>query len=685
MITTDNVPSPTAVRADDAPDQAPDGRTIALCLSGGGLRATLFHFGVIKALRTHADSGGRTALSSVREIYSVSGGSINAAHLVRNWADYNGSDFVKQQDQLIAFAHRNIRDRIVRRWLLVRWFGKLMTVAPKPAWIARRLRGRDASRGYWLQREYRKLLGAESIADCYAKAGGDPPPHVHILSTSFTSGDLCSFSETKFEVEPNPLVRRAAAGGSALAAGPNAPTQGPRRAHGGHVPLAFAVAASSAFPPLFPPVRVTSTMLRHPPDEFFNDGILLSDGGVFDNLGYEKFALNHARAAVKVDTLVASNAGGSFRTSSEETYSDIISRNIRASDILMRRVGVTTNLAAAGLVGSQAGLTYFDLQIGDSDADPILQPATQESLRLVRTDLDTFGDDLARMLIDHGYRVTARALRGTGWTPVGNADWCVTKGADEHFAGVAEKAARRSLMKPLLFGIGDWKGVLAIWAVIAIVAGAIVSLGWNAYANNQAQAALADEKRKADEAERKANSAELAAQKDEANRTSNELEAVRRAVAAGNIPAARRLLAVAVVQSEKLAASTSVVTRPTPISLNQRQVDQVIDEKPSFIIAPAGEQRDQRVFIQFAGILTRAQITALNQGLKGAGWRVQGGSGERTPKASGLNQVRYAEGNEAAAQDLADALNRSGIVPGKTIKPQRLDIVGPNLEAWISR
>jgi len=37
-------------------DQLPNA-DIALCLSGGGLRATLFHLGLIKALRTHGRNG----------------------------------------------------------------------------------------------------------------------------------------------------------------------------------------------------------------------------------------------------------------------------------------------------------------------------------------------------------------------------------------------------------------------------------------------------------------------------------------------------------------------------------------------------------------------------------------------------------------------------------------------------
>src|SRR5688572_23477263 len=65
--------------------------SLALCLSGGGLRATFFHLGMIKGLR-ETEIGGTSALSKVTEIYAVSGGSIFAAHLITNWDKYCGTD-----------------------------------------------------------------------------------------------------------------------------------------------------------------------------------------------------------------------------------------------------------------------------------------------------------------------------------------------------------------------------------------------------------------------------------------------------------------------------------------------------------------------------------------------------------------------------------------------------------------
>ena len=55
---------------------------IALCLSGGGFRATLYHLGVVRYLCLSGK------LKNVKIVSSVSGGSVLAAHLVLHWHKY---------------------------------------------------------------------------------------------------------------------------------------------------------------------------------------------------------------------------------------------------------------------------------------------------------------------------------------------------------------------------------------------------------------------------------------------------------------------------------------------------------------------------------------------------------------------------------------------------------------------
>ncbi len=161
----------------------PSGRVpdrIALCFSGGGLRATFFHLGVVRALRA------RGLLARVTQVYSVSGGSILGAHLVLNWEKYNGSDedYARMEQELRAFGARDLRGRVVRRWLLgctvpfLRIIGKFR-------------------RTELLEREYNRLYKRKSLSDL-GRTTKPQQPEIHILATSFTTGNLCSFSRKGF-------------------------------------------------------------------------------------------------------------------------------------------------------------------------------------------------------------------------------------------------------------------------------------------------------------------------------------------------------------------------------------------------------------------------------------------------------------------------------------------------------
>ncbi len=96
----------------------------------------------------------------------------------------------------------------------------------------------------------------------------------------------------------------------------------------------------------------------------------------------------------------------------------------------------------------------------------------------------------------------------------------------------------------------------------------------------------------------------------------------------------------------------------------------------------SGKPYPQPVYIQFAGLLERAQIVALNRNLKAAGWDVRGQSGERTARAAGLNEVRYAGNNRSAAQALAQTITETQLTKPLTIR--KLAVVKNNLEVWIS-
>jgi predicted acylesterase/phospholipase RssA len=324
---------------------------LALCLSGGGFRATFFHLGVIRLLAE------LDCLKRVTHVFSVSGGSIMAAHLGLNWAAYkdrNVTAFQDLSDALVEFARNDLRGRIVRRWLLTR--------------------DRAAS----LQREYNSIFKNARLSELPST------PSFHFLSTSMTTGRLCAFTRESFLV-----VRE----------------DGNVDAHPAESqPVAQAVAASSAFPPLFPPLRLELPDL---PKAQFPIAEYLTDGGVFDNLGIscvDRFVTDAVRAGFA--RIIVSDASALFDHAPETPFGSLVSRATRTTDILMQRVA---SLEADNWSKPEERLAM--IRITDVVAD--LPMATgwfrsqsqkaQRLLKSVRTDFDTFPVPLIRSLVEHGY------------------------------------------------------------------------------------------------------------------------------------------------------------------------------------------------------------------------------------------------------------------------------------------
>ena len=605
---------------------------IALCLSGGGLRATLFHLGVVKALRSHC-RGGQPALASVCEIYSVSGGSITAAHLVRNWQRFVGPDrdYEAAEKELLSFCGLNIRDRVIRRWLLTRWAGKRRTD--------------------WLQKVYESLLGKGPISQCYSEGSAATPPDIFILATSFRTGELCSFSKDGFDI-----VKRSAGGPEVITAA------------GGHLPLAYAVAASSAFPPLFPPLALTPYMLGNPDEEEFAGTHYLSDGGVYDNFGIDKFRLNAATRPANPGILLISQAGGSFKSGLEERYSGTFSRNIRASDIMMRRLGENIEAAAASI----EGVRPISVRIGDFVKGANLGVVTQRRLRLVRTDLDRFDPVLAGLLVDHGYRVGSKSLLAEGWAAPSEPKYLIGSEDPDRLDRLAGTSSKRRFLS-LAMDFRDWPTTPLLW-LIALLAMAVASTMVIKALNERAAEQRADEER---EIRVREQAAQIEGQADL-------LERIRAAYASGNRESVEQVLGLAIRNTERKAENPDLVPVRASEQISAQQARAIVTEQPQLAIPGTAGSHNQKVFIQFAGSLTRARITALNQALRSAGWRAQGASGERLPQAGRLNEIRYSGDNAEAARALAEAINAASVTSRPVRAVQFPGIPADVLEAWIS-
>jgi NTE family protein len=195
----------------------------------------------------------------------------------------------------------------------------------------------------------------------------------------------------------------------------------------GRVRVSDAVAASSAFPPGFSAFR-----LRLPKDIAFSRGdpwgeervvsakrgdqdhgpverpVLLTDGGVYDNLAVEP-------VWKKYKTLLVSDAGRPFE-SVPESRQAIITRLRRVTDISMEQVAAVRKrwLVADFEDKKRAGAIWTlntlleDFKLTDSCG---YGPDVRKLVHRVRTDFDAFTEGEIACLENHGYSLADAALR----------------------------------------------------------------------------------------------------------------------------------------------------------------------------------------------------------------------------------------------------------------------------------
>ncbi|MFO0941360.1 MAG: patatin-like phospholipase family protein [Pirellulales bacterium] len=353
-----------------------DRKSIALALSGGGFRATLYHLGVIRFLYETGE------LKSVTRICSVSGGSILGAHLVLNWERYNGTeeDFSAAAQEVVQFAMSNVRRRVVFRWFLS-W----LLIFP-------RFRPDQFSRINLLRREYAILYKNQTLHELRSSLSqGTVRPELHILATSMTTGDLCSFTSRGLELEDK--------------------SSGVEQSFAmQRIPIDFAVAASSAFPPVFPPVKLAGRDFAFLNNEFRDHA--LTDGGVYDNLGCRK--LVSLQTSSRNSHVIISDAGGSFDWSTEYEFTNLVKCTWRTTEILMKRIAEleSQQIQASSSFG-EAKVFWCNI----NDNFPLhsgfeLDETVQRLVRLIRTDLDRFSATEVHALVTQGFLFARKTCQG---------------------------------------------------------------------------------------------------------------------------------------------------------------------------------------------------------------------------------------------------------------------------------
>jgi NTE family protein len=235
-----SAPLPMTTSGGDA-DRLED--TLALCLSGGGYRAMLFHLGALWYLN---DAG---YLPELGRVSSVSGGSITAAVLALRWKhlQFEKGRAVNFAQAVVAPIRHLAGITIDATNMLT---GLLLPTISINDRVVKSLR--------------KHIFGAATLQDFV-----DVPRFV-INATNVQTGSLFRFSKPY------------------LADWRIGRILNPRTA------VAVAVAASAAFPPLLSPARLETKHERwtdletdvygRPP---FTTDIVLTDGGVYDNMGIE--------------------------------------------------------------------------------------------------------------------------------------------------------------------------------------------------------------------------------------------------------------------------------------------------------------------------------------------------------------------------------------------------------------
>jgi NTE family protein len=342
---------------------------IALCLSGGGYRAMLFHLGTLWRLNQLG------LLRKIARISSVSGGSITAAVLGLAWKKlkFDNNDVSADLEELVIKPVRQLGNHTIDRGAIIGGIiFPLQSIGEKVA---------GAYRDH--------LFGDATLQDLPADAEG---PRFVLNATNVQTKVLWRFSRPFMGDHRVGLV--------------NNPT----------TKLAVAVGASSAFPPFLSPAELELKVSDFDPstagvtlkDEAYRTKVVLTDGGVYDNLGLET-------AWKRYDTIFVSDGGGAVEDDPdpERDWARHAYRILNLLDNQVRSLRKRQVIDSYKLGARKGAYWGIRTNIADYGLPNAMNCPFERTLALanVATRLKAIDSTLQERIINWGYAVCDAALR----------------------------------------------------------------------------------------------------------------------------------------------------------------------------------------------------------------------------------------------------------------------------------
>jgi NTE family protein len=353
--------SPVAGEAEEKLEEG-----VALCLSGGGYRAMLFHVGALLRLNQLG------YLGRLDRVSSVSGGSIIAGMLGLRWSNlaFDANGVAGNFDEQVVRPIRALADKTIDQGAVL---GGILTPTKSIADM--------------VAAAYRKHL----FEDATLQRLPDRPRFV-INSTNLQTGVLWRFSKPYMADYTIGVI------------------DDPR------IELAVAVAASSAFPPVLSPMHISIDPASYSEKgrganfrEPFTSTLVLSDGGVYDNLGLET-------AWKRYTTILVSDGGGRMAPEAK-VASDWPRQAIRVTSVIDNQVrNLRKRQIIAGFQRQDRSGTYWGIRSHVADYGPPpgaldCPPQKTAMLAATKTRLQAVDPVLQERLINWGYGICDTAIR----------------------------------------------------------------------------------------------------------------------------------------------------------------------------------------------------------------------------------------------------------------------------------